>query len=90
MPTPIYHFELDIQGEKVHSYYTALSALCISEKIHLTISKATLDRWDWAEPYKKDNFIIRRGHALNTKEARQSDWIDDLPDDVGAEHFGYE
>lgn len=81
----IYHHTEKATGD--HRYYTALSALCIDLEGELGVSKYTLDRWDWSKPYENELCVIRRGHAMTTTEARQFNWIHDLPPDVGEEHM---
>lgn len=54
----VYH--LEING--VHSYYTTLTGLCVN---NIGVSKFTLDRYDFKEPYKNDICTIRKG-VLNS------------------------
>ena len=54
----VYHLEINGQ----HSYYTTLTGLCIN---NIGVSKFTLDRYDFKEPYKNDICIIRKG-VLNS------------------------
>ena len=50
----VYHLEINGQ----HSYYTTLTGLCVN---NIGVSKFTLDRYDFKEPYKNDICIIRKG-----------------------------
>ncbi len=54
----VYHLEINGQ----HSYYTTLTGLCVN---NIGVSKYTLDRYDFKEPYRNDICIIRKG-VLNS------------------------
>ena len=54
----VYHLEINGQ----HSYYTTLTGLCVN---NIGVSKFTLDRHDFKEPYRNDICIIRKG-VLNS------------------------
>lgn len=45
-------FHLEIKSESSHKYYGSLSALC-SENPNLGVSKFTLDRLDFTQPFEK-------------------------------------
>lgn len=49
-------FHLELNG--LHSYYTTLTALCDLNK--LEVSKFTLDRHNFKEPFIKGSMIIRK------------------------------
>lgn len=55
----VYHLEINGQ----HLYYTTLSGLCSTNNIG--VSKFTLDRYDFKEPYRNDICVIRKG-VLNS------------------------
>ena len=46
-------FHLEIKSESCHKYYGSLSALC-SENPNLGVSKFTLDRFDFTEPFENN------------------------------------
>jgi len=91
MAATIYHLEIDIQGHRAHSYYSALKALWIDNK-ETVPSLSTLQKWNFDKPFIEDDspnriITICTGKSYNTSEARKANWIDELPPDVGAEHF---
>lgn len=58
-------FHLEIKSEGSHKYYGSLSALC-SENPNLGISKFTLDRFDFSEPFENAICIIRKSVMKTT------------------------
>lgn len=56
---------LEIKSENSHKYYGSLSALC-SENPNLGVSKFTLDRFDFTEPFENAIFIIRKSVMKTT------------------------
>lgn len=58
-------FHLEIKAENSHKYYGSLSALC-SENPNLGISKFTLDRFDFTEPFENAICIIRKSVMKTT------------------------
>lgn len=58
-------FHLEIKSESSHKYYGSLSALC-SENPNLGISKFTLDRFDFSEPFENATCIIRKSVMKTT------------------------
>lgn len=93
MATTIFHLEINIQGEITHTYYLSLKALIIDNSEELPFSESLLQKWSantrkkGAPVIEKDDYTIRRGKAINTREAKENNPIDQLPPDVGAEHF---
>jgi hypothetical protein len=58
-------FHLEIKSESSNKYYGSLSALC-SENPNLGISKFTLDRFDFSEPFENATCIIRKSVMKTT------------------------
>jgi len=58
-------FHLEIKSDNSHKYYGSLSALC-SENHNLGISKFTLDRFDFTEPFENTICIIRKSVMKTT------------------------
>ena len=58
-------FHLEIKSESSHKYYGSLSALC-SENTNLGVSKFTLDRFDFSEPFENATCIIRKSVMKTT------------------------
>ena len=58
-------FHLEIKSENSHKYYGSLSALC-SENTNLGVSKFTLDRFDFSEPFENATCIIRKSVMKTT------------------------
>lgn len=58
-------FHLEIKSENSHKYYGSLSALC-SENPNLGVSKFTLDRFDFTEPFENATCIIRKSVMKTT------------------------
>lgn len=77
----LFHFELIIgkgaQKTSLHFYYTSLEALIIANFEELTVSRSTLQKWNWKTEkggsYSHENWVIRKGKATTTKEARDSE-----------------
>lgn len=58
-------FHLETKADNSHKYYGSLSALC-SENPKLGVSKFTLDRFDFTEPYENAICIIRKSVMKTT------------------------
>ena len=58
-------FHLEIKSENSHKYYGSLSSLC-SENPNLGVSKFTLDRFDFTEPFENGICIIRKSVMKTT------------------------
>ena len=58
-------FHLQIKNDNSHKYYGSLSALC-SENPNLGVSKFTLDRFDFSEPFENATCIIRKSVMKTT------------------------
>ena len=58
-------FHLEIKSEGSHMYYGSLSALCL-ENPNLGVSKFTLDRFDFTEPFENAICIIRKSVMKTT------------------------
>lgn len=58
-------FHLQNKEDNSHKYYGSLSALC-SENPNLGISKFTLDRFDFTEPFENPTCIIRKSVMKTT------------------------
>lgn len=58
-------FHLETKADNSHKYYGSLSALC-SENKNLGVSKFTLDRFDFAEPFENSICIIRKSVMKTT------------------------
>lgn len=56
---------LEIKVDNSHKYYGSLSALC-SENPDLGISKFTLDRFDFTQPFENGICIIRKSVMKTT------------------------
>jgi len=58
-------FHLEIKSEGSHKYYGSLSALCL-ENPNLGVSKFTLDRFNFSEPFENSICIIRKSVLKST------------------------
>ena len=58
-------FHLEIKSEGSHKYYGSLSALCL-ENPNLGVSKFTLDRFNFSEPFENSICIIRKSVMKST------------------------
>lgn len=58
-------FHLQLKSDNSHKYYGSLSALC-SENPNLGVSKFTLDRFDFTEPFENNICIIRKSVMKTT------------------------
>ena len=58
-------FHLEIKSENYHKYYGSLSALC-NDNADLGVSKFTLDRFDFSEPFENAICIIRKSVMKTT------------------------
>lgn len=67
MKRKLYH--LHILATDEHKYYGSLQAI-FDDKNDVGVSKFTLDRYDWKEPYRNEKVIIRKGEMLTASEAR--------------------
>jgi len=72
MSRTIFHFEINMQGDVRHSYYTALEALILDNEEELNISRSTLQKWSASKKneIRHENWVIRRGTASTTQEVR--------------------
>lgn len=75
MPRTLYHFELDIQGESLHGYYTSLEALILDNWETLTVSRSTLQKFFSSKKendaeYRGDDWVIRKSTASTAAEVR--------------------
>lgn len=52
-------FHLTIKATGTHSYYASLSSVFRNNQ-DLKISKFTLDRYDFAQPYENEKIILRK------------------------------
>lgn len=54
-------FHLTIKATGTHSYYASLSSVFRNNQYQdLKISKFTLDRYDFAQPYENEKIILRK------------------------------
>jgi len=68
-------------------YYTSRKAMIVDAHEVLP-SKSTLDKHDWSSPLQwRDHIKIEKVTAMNVAEAKAANWVDELPPDIGAEHF---
>ena len=58
-------FHLEIKTNNLHKYYGSLSALCL-ENLNLGVSKFTLDRFDFSQPFENSVCIIRKSIMKTT------------------------
>lgn len=63
-------FHLQFKAESFHGYYGSLTALC-SENPNLGVSKFTLDRFDFAEPFENATCIIRKSVIKTTGSVKK-------------------
>ena len=59
----LFHFEK--KSDNSHKYYGSLSALCC-DNADLGVSKFTLDRFDFTEPFENATCIIRKSVMKTT------------------------
>jgi len=76
MAATIYHLEINIEGYRAHSYYSALKALWIDNK-EILPSLSKLQKWNFEKPFIKNNspnriITIWKGKSYNTREARKA------------------
>lgn len=71
----VWHFELHPQDRREltqHFYYGSLTALVLDNEEYMTVSKFSLDRHDWSNPYTKEGFwTIRKGSMASAAEVRR-------------------
>lgn len=58
-------FHLENKSDNSHKYYGSLSALC-NDNADLGVSKFTLDRFDFTEPFENATCIIRKSVMKTT------------------------
>lgn len=63
-------FHLYIKDKEKHSYYGSLQAL-FNHFNNLGVSKFTLDRYDFANPFENEKIVIRKGEFLSTGDVKQ-------------------
>lgn len=63
-------FHLYNKEQEKHSYYGSLQAL-FNHFNNLGVSKFTLDRYDFANPFENDKVVIRKGEFLSTGDVKQ-------------------
>lgn len=64
-------FHLELKSANLHKYYGSLSALFKNNK-GLSVSKFTLDRWDWSNDFENDVCIIRKSvMILSSRTAKK-------------------
>jgi hypothetical protein len=61
-------FHLELKADKRHRYYGSLSAL-FKNNTGLSVSKFTLDRWDWSNSFENDVCIIRKSMMVLSSRA---------------------
>ena len=71
-------FHLEIKSDSSHKYYGSLSALC-SENPNLGVSKFTLDRFDFTEPFENGICIIRKSVMKTTGSVGEKKRLKTLP-----------
>jgi len=62
-------FHLEIKSENSHKYYGSLTALCL-ENTKLYVSKATLDRHNFENPFENPICIIRKSFIKTSNDVR--------------------
>jgi hypothetical protein len=68
-------------------YYTSRQAMIIDSNEVLP-SQSKLDKHDWSQPLQwGSDCRIEKVTAINVAEAKAANWVDELPPDIGAEHF---
>lgn len=65
----VFHLTTKATGE--HKYYGSLAAVFLDNK-DLGVSKFTLDRYKFSQPFKNDVCIIRKGFVLSTGYIRDA------------------
>lgn len=63
-------FHLYIKATNEHKYYTTLQAI-FSDNTGLGVSKFTLDRYNFDNPYENLQVVIRKGEALGTGDVKE-------------------
>lgn len=62
----IFHLQLkNVPDEVAHHYYKTLTALCLQMSGAIGVSRSSLEKYDFQQPYENDTCIIRKGAALN-------------------------
>ncbi len=62
-------FHLYLKEKDKHRYYGSLQALFNHFK-NLGVSKFTIDRYDFTEPFENEKVIIRKGQFLTTGDVK--------------------
>lgn len=69
MKRRIFHLEIKASGK--HKYYGSLAAIFLDNK-DLGVSKFTLDRFDFVQPYENEVCVIRKGFMKSTGDIREA------------------
>ena len=64
-------FHLQLKATNEHKYYGSLAAIFLDNK-DLGVSKFTLDRFDFVQPYENDLIVIRKGFMQSTGDIRKT------------------
>ncbi|MBK8775582.1 MAG: hypothetical protein IPM10_12385 [Chitinophagaceae bacterium] len=67
MSRRLFHLAIKASGE--HKYYGSLAAIFLDNK-DLGVSKFTLDRFDFSEPFENEKVIIRKSWVLSAGDIR--------------------
>ena len=68
MSKRLFHLTIKASGE--HKYYGSLAAIFLDNK-DLGVSKFTLDRFDFSEPFENTTCIIRKSVMKTTGSVRE-------------------
>ena len=69
MKRRLFHLQIKATGE--HKYYGSLAAIFLDNK-DLGVSKCTLDRFDFVQPYENEVCVIRKGFMQSTGDIRDA------------------
>lgn len=69
MKRRLFHLQIKATGE--HKYYGSLAAIFLDNK-DLGVSKFTLDRFDFVQPYENEVCVIRKGFMQSTGDIRDA------------------
>jgi hypothetical protein len=69
MKRRVFHLTIKSSGE--HKYYGSLAAIFLDNK-DLGVSKFTLDRYGFSQPFENEICIIRKDFALSTGNIRDA------------------
>lgn len=62
-------FHLELKATSEHKYYGSLAAIFL-DNTDLGVSKFTLDRYDFSQPFENERCIIRKYFVLSTGDIR--------------------